>query len=71
MFLFIALLIPSLNYDQSSLADLFTFTGDAIISLISLRSLFKSSSLVSLYKNTFLGFCSFSFGFVDKSSHLP
>ena len=57
MFLFIALLIPSLNCDWSSLADLFAFTGDAISSLISLRSLFKSSTLVFLYTNTFLRFC--------------
>ena len=36
MFLCIAFLIPSLNCDdQSSIADLLTFTGDVIISLIS------------------------------------
>ena len=45
--LFIALLIPSLNCDQSSLADLLIFIGDVITSLISLKSLFKSlTSLV-------------------------
>ena len=31
--LFIALLIPSLQCDQSSFADLFVFTGDVIIYL--------------------------------------
>ena len=42
MFLFIALLVPSLQCDQSSLSDLLAFTDDVISSLIRLRSMFMS-----------------------------